>query len=275
MAAGLPDSEPSNSATASSASGKVATAIFQSGLRILINSFSSSSSSSIEDEHADDDEEDSLTHQIAPRREIQQLDFRHVRMQRDLRDAGVFDVEMVRLGQRQLEQNGEHHADDAAVAEHRDVLSAMSGDDFAQARLDPLAKNFSALAARHATMVNFIEPLVRLKTELGLDRLPAEARPVAEINFPQAGQNCLLEAAALQRRRQLLLDAFHRAGVNRINRFSAQIIGENFRLPFAAGRKVHVNPPAEFFLVTRLDFAVADEQQARGGWRRRFAPQFF
>jgi hypothetical protein len=78
-----------------------------------------------------------------------------------------------------------------------------------------------------------------------------------------------------QRRRKRLLHALHRAGVNGVNRFGAHIIRQNFRLPPAARRKVHVNPAAKNFLVTRLDFAVTDEQQPRGGRLRIFLRRDF
>ena len=54
-------------------------------------------------------------------------------MQCHLRDAGVFDVKVIGLGQWQLEQDGQNHADDAAVAEHGDILAGMLRNDLAQA----------------------------------------------------------------------------------------------------------------------------------------------
>src|SRR5580704_16408126 len=118
----------------------------------------------IEDDD-DDDDELASRHQITPRREIQQLNLRHVRMQRHLRDASVFDVEMICLGQRQFEQDGQDHTDYSAMAEYRDVLTAMLRDDFAQARLHAPAESRTALAIGHSLVMNLIQPLVRAEFE--------------------------------------------------------------------------------------------------------------
>src|SRR5215472_10379996 len=82
--------------------------------------------------------------------------------------------------------------------------------------------------------------------------------------------------APFECRRERLLHALHRAGVNRVNRLALQIFRQLFRLALAAWRKVHVNAPAENPLVPRLDLAVPDEQQPRG-WRlaMRLAPGCF
>ena len=117
-------------------------------------------------------------------------------MQRDLCDAGVFDVELVRHRQLQLEQDGEHHADDAAVAEHRHVFAGMIRDDFPQTRLDALAKNLSAFATGHTEFINLVQPFVRLKAELFLHFLPAKAAPFAEINLAGPGKSSACECYA-------------------------------------------------------------------------------
>ena len=107
-------------------------------------------------------------------------------MQRDLRDAGVFDIEMVGFRQRQFQQDGQDHADDPAMAEDRDILSGMILDDLAQARFHAGAENLAALAIGHAMMMNLVEPFVRGETKFFLHPFPAEAAPIAEINLPQS-----------------------------------------------------------------------------------------
>src|ERR1017187_4209335 len=72
---------------------------------------------------------------VAPGREVEQFNFVQVRMQRNLRDAGIFNFERIGLGQRQFEQNGQQHADDAAVTKNRGRPARMPPDDFKQARL--------------------------------------------------------------------------------------------------------------------------------------------
>src|ERR1700677_1686545 len=118
-------------------------------------------------------------------------------MQRDLRDARIFDVEVVGFRQRQFEQNGQHHADDAAMAEDRDILTGMILNDFAQARFHAGAENFATLAIGHAMMMNLVEPFVGGETEFFLHPFPAEAAPVAEINLPQSTENLLLVLSSL------------------------------------------------------------------------------
>jgi len=66
-------------------------------------------------------------------------------------------------------------------------------------------------------------------------------------------------SAALERWRERLLDALHRAGVDRINRLVLKIIGEHLRLTLAVRRQVHVNDAAELLLIARFHLAVADE----------------
>ena len=117
-------------------------------------------------------------------------------------------------------------------------------------------------------MLNLVQPLVRWKLEPLLDFLPAQAGPVAKINLPQPGENDLFVPFDFQRRRERLLDALHRTGVNRVNRFAAQVIRENFRLLLAVRRQVHVNPSAESALILRFDFRMADQQKS-GGRRHR------
>ena len=79
-----------------------------------------------------------------------------------------------------------------------------------------------------------------------------------------------LRRALLSVGAERLLQSPHGAeGVDGVNGLAAQITGQRFRLAFAVRRQVHVNPAAKLFLVARFHFAMADEQQARGGGRRR------
>ena len=88
-------------------------------------------------------------------------------------------------------------------------------------------------------------------------------------------KNRLFVPAVFQRRRERLLDALHRAGIDGVNRLHAQIIRQDLRLPLAARREIHVNAPAENALVARLDLAVPDKQQPRGGRLRNFFARGF
>ena len=104
-------------------------------------------------------------------------------MQRDLRDACIFNLEMIGLRQRHVEENGKHHADHAAVTKDGDVLSAMPPGDFAQARLDTGAERFAIFAVRRAFVFDLVEPFIGAETKPFADRLPAQPGPIAEIQL--------------------------------------------------------------------------------------------
>ena len=55
-----------------------------------------------------------------------------------------------------------------------------------------------------------------------------------------------------------LLHALHRAGVERVERFGFQKIGERRGLLVAAEGNVHIHAAAEDVLITRFDFGVTD-----------------
>jgi len=61
-----------------------------------------------------------------------------------------------------------------------------------------------------------------------------------------------------------LLHAFHRAGINGIDRFAVQVRCERGGLFMAARREAHINGAAEDALIAGFDFCVANEQE-RGG----------
>src|SRR5208282_5276285 len=264
-----PGIAPSTSATASSASRVVAMEIRQSTLCFIFDAFLLLVLVLVleqKDEYEVENEgRGRLSGLVAPRGEIEQFHLGHVRMQHDLRDARVFDLEVVRFRQRHVEKNGEHHADHAAVTKDGDVLSAMPSYDFAQARFDAGAEGFAALAVRRPFEFNLVEPFIGAETEPFADGLPAQPGPVAEIQFAQRGQNGLRRRAVFQQWRERLLDALHRTGVNRVNRFAAQIFGECLSLFAAARRKIHVNASAKRVLMAWLDFPVANQQQPRRG----------
>ncbi len=121
----------------------------------------------------------------------------------------------------------------------------------------------AAFAVRRDAALDVVQPFVCEQVEFFADLLPVQTRPVAEIHFAQIRENGLRRRAIVQERRERLLDALHRAGVNRVNFLPRRNFARIFACSMAARRKVHVNRPAEDFLVTRLDFGVTDEQQAR------------
>src|SRR5580692_8184927 len=119
-------------------------------------------------------------------------------MQGDLSDAGVFDVEMIGFGQWQFEQDGEDHANDAAMTKNRNVLAGMLLDDFAEARFYAGAENIAALTVGHAMVLDLFEPFVRGETEFLLHAFPAKTAPVAEVNFAQSREDGLPVLAGFQ-----------------------------------------------------------------------------
>ena len=184
-------------------------------------------------------------------------------MQRDLRDAGVFDLEMIRLRQRQAEQHRKHHADDAAVAEN---ARRFHPDDFAMIsfRHGSMRERNWRLLSPFGTRAqfDFVQPVVGMDAEFVAHLLPVETRPVAKIDFAQRGQNRLRVARRFSKRA--------RASAARVSsgwRKSRRIFcrGEISPAIFAcswprAERFMSIWPP-KIFLIARLDFGVTDQQQ--------------
>jgi hypothetical protein len=91
--------------------------------------------------------------------------------------------------------------------------------------------------------LDLVEPFVRVKAEFFAHLVPVQSRPVAEIHFAEPGRMVCVGAPFFKKRREGLLDALHRAGVNGVEFFAAQEIGQRSGLFAAARRQIHVNRP--------------------------------
>src|SRR5579864_2602742 len=75
-----------------------------------------------------------------PGAKVYQLQPGHWRSPDNLGHAGVVDFKRGQPGQGPFEQNGQEHANNASMAENGNLVAAMLGQNFAQARFDPGAK---------------------------------------------------------------------------------------------------------------------------------------
>jgi len=149
------------------------------------------------------------------------------------------------------------------MAENADGLAGMVFYDFTKARLDARAELRAAFAIWRKAALDVVEPLGRVEVEPLANLLPVQARPVAEINFTESGQNRLRRRTIIQKRRDRLLHTLHRTGVNGVELFVMQEFCQDFRLFMSARRKVHVNLATEDFVIAFIHLGVANEQQAR------------
>src|SRR5579863_5699776 len=115
-------------------------------------------------------------------------------MQCHLGDAGIFNVELVRFRQWQLQQYGQDHPNDASMAEDGHVLAWMPLKNLSDTGFHAFAENLSTLTIGHAMMMNLLQPLVGFEFELFFNFLPAKTRPVAKIDLAQPVQDGLVVA---------------------------------------------------------------------------------
>ena len=130
-----------------------------------------------------------------------------------LRQAGVFDVKRRGLGQRQSQQNGQHHPDDAAVTNHRHGLAGMFAENLLEARFDAVPELLDRFGVGDGRLLQFVQPFKRFNLELFAHLLPAQPGPGAKINLTQAGQNRRRAPAVRFQWNERLLRALHRTDV--------------------------------------------------------------
>ena len=127
--------------------------------------------------------------EIAPWSEIQKLDFGFPRMIIDLGEAGIIDFEKRGFPQRQIQKNGEDHADNAAVAKDGDCLASVLVENFPQAGFDPGAKGFAAFRVFDRGVLQLVQPIKGADFVLLQHLIPAQARPAAKVHLPQILDN--------------------------------------------------------------------------------------
>ncbi len=145
------------------------------------------------------------------------------------------------------------------MTEYRDVLSGVLSKNFAQARLDARTIGVQGFGVRNRSALQVMQPLERAGPKFFLHRIPTVAGPIAKIHFAQIRHDDRARRAVGEQRRERLLNALHRAGVNGVEFLSAQEIRQRCGLFMTARRNVHVHASAKHFLVARFDFCVADE----------------
>src|SRR5262245_26167874 len=115
----------SDSEMASSASAVVVTEIFQRGRRFIVLQKMQTGGTPVL----------RGVIEIAPRGEVEQLNFHAVRLPFDFGNAGVIDIEGAHARERQFEQERKAHADNAAVTKHGNGLAGVARENLAEARL--------------------------------------------------------------------------------------------------------------------------------------------
>ena len=191
-----------------------------------------------------------------------------MRMQQNLRDARVGNVEQTNPRQGQSGDEREDHANDPAVRRDADCFASVTLDNFADTRFDARSELSARFTVDDRAAFDVIEPVGSLSAEFFEHSFKSVTGPVAEIDFAQVVHDDLLGRGAFQKWNECFLNALHWAGIKRIEFPAVEPIRENNRLLVSARGQGHVNAPAEHAMVSDFDFGVPDQDQASGRCRK-------
>ena len=190
-----------------------------------------------------------------------------MRMQHNLRNACVSDVEQTDARQWEPGDEREDHANDAAVRSDADGFAGVPLDDVAHTRFDARPELIAGFAVDDCAAFDVLEPVGSASAEFFQHSFKSVPGPIAEIDFAQIVDDDLFYRAVFQKWNESFLNALHWAGIERVELPTAEPIRENDRLFVAASGQGHVDASAEHAVVSDLDFGMPDQDQASGGCR--------
>jgi hypothetical protein len=190
-------------------------------------------------------------------------------------DAAVFDVEMGHVFEGHLQQEGDHDADDAAMAKNGDFAVRVGVGDVQEAFAHTGLEAVDVFAVGDAVALDDFQPVEGADAEVGLHLVPAVAGPVAEVHLAQAGHELGLHGALGGEGGEGLLHAEHGAGVEGIEVGVFEPGGDGFAVLDAEGGEAHVDAgAAEDLVVLFLHLAVADEVDLHGVQTKQYSGAF-
>lgn len=177
-------------------------------------------------------------------------------------DAAVLDVEMSHAGEREVEEDAEDDADDAAVAEDDRATWAGLGQDTVEAGADAFFEMLSRFAPGQFAFVHDFKPVEGADAEEFFDLIPTKAGPFTKIDFTEVIEQDGADVPGGEERSHGLLDAEHGAGVNGLYVIIAEPLSDSGALGAAERGEGHVNFAAtEDLVIGFFDLAMADEDQ--------------
>lgn len=177
-------------------------------------------------------------------------------------DARIFDFKDRHFPERQIEQDGEEHADDAAVTNDGDGFAGSFGENLVERNFHALAEFGNGFGAFDRAVVELMKPRVSADAVFLENFIPAQPGPGAEVDFAEAVQEDGFEAGFFGERGERLLDAAHGARIHDIGRRGVEEAGDGADLFVAERGKFHVDAAAENSVVSLFDLTVADEVEA-------------